>query len=80
MGSLGDEGTVCSASSTKSEGQGRLSLVCHDDLLQQRFIPQARLIQGGLLKKVLDATKDLVTDANFDCSQDGFNLQVSLPY
>lgn len=39
---------------------------------------QARLIQGGLLKKVLDATKDLVTDANFDCSQDGFNLQVSM--
>ena len=36
---------------------------------------QARLIQGGLLKKVLDATKDLVTDANFDCSQDGFALQ-----
>ena len=36
---------------------------------------QARLVQGGLLKKVLDATKDLVTDANFDCSQDGFALQ-----
>jgi len=36
---------------------------------------EARLIQGGLLKKVLDVTKDLVTDANFDCSQDGFNLQ-----
>lgn len=39
------------------------------------FHLQARLVQGGLLKKVLDATKDLVTDANFDCSQDGFALQ-----
>ena len=36
---------------------------------------QARLVQGGLLKKVLDATKDLVTDANFDCSATGFALQ-----
>lgn len=36
---------------------------------------QARLVQGGLLKKVLDATKDLVTDANFDCTATGFSLQ-----
>lgn len=36
---------------------------------------QARLTQGGLLKKVLEATKDLVTDANFDCSASGFSLQ-----
>ena len=27
------------------------------------------------MKKVLDATKDLVTDANFDCSATGFALQ-----
>lgn len=36
---------------------------------------EARLIQGGLLKKVLEAIKDLVTDANFDCSAQGFALQ-----
>lgn len=36
---------------------------------------EARLIQGGLLKKVLEAVKDLVTDANFDCSGSGFSLQ-----
>lgn len=36
---------------------------------------EARLVQGGLLKKVLDAVKDLVTDANFDCSGSGFALQ-----
>ena len=36
---------------------------------------EARLIQGSLLKKVLEAIKDLVTDANFDCSVQGFALQ-----
>lgn len=36
---------------------------------------EARLVQGNLLKKVVDAIKDLVTDANFDCSGGGFNLQ-----
>lgn len=36
---------------------------------------EARLVQGNLLKKVVDAIKDLVTDANFDCSGTGFNLQ-----
>jgi len=32
-------------------------------------------VQGSLLKKVLEAIKDLVTDANFDCSATGFSLQ-----
>lgn len=36
---------------------------------------EARLVQGNLLKKVLESIKDLVTDANFDCSQNGFALQ-----
>lgn len=36
---------------------------------------EARLLQGSLLKKVLEAIKDLVTDANFDCSAQGFALQ-----
>ncbi|KAH0454217.1 hypothetical protein IEQ34_016141 [Dendrobium chrysotoxum] len=36
---------------------------------------ELRLVQGNLLKKVLEAMKDLVTDANFDCSVTGFSLQ-----
>mmetsp|Transcript_7011 Transcript_7011/g.43045 ORF Transcript_7011/g.43045 Transcript_7011/m.43045 type:complete len:104 (+) Transcript_7011:241-552(+) len=36
---------------------------------------EARLVQGSLLKKVLESVKDLVTDANFDCSATGFSLQ-----
>lgn len=36
---------------------------------------ELRLVQGSLLKKVLDAIKDLVNDANFDCSASGFSLQ-----
>ena len=29
---------------------------------------EAKMNQAALLKKVLDAVKDLVTDANWDCS------------
>jgi proliferating cell nuclear antigen PCNA len=36
---------------------------------------EARLTQAGLLKKILDSIKDLVTDANFDCSSTGISLQ-----
>lgn len=36
---------------------------------------EARLVQGNLLKKVLESVKELVTDANFDCSPTGFSLQ-----
>ncbi|PKI46636.1 hypothetical protein CRG98_032978 [Punica granatum] len=36
---------------------------------------ELRLVQGSLLKKLLEAIKDLVTDANFDCSATGFSLQ-----
>ena len=32
---------------------------------------EARLVQGSLLKKILDAIKDLVEDANWDCSSSG---------
>lgn len=37
---------------------------------------EARLTQGSLLKKLVDAMKDLVTDANLDCSSSGVTLQV----
>ncbi|PWN28443.1 putative proliferating cell nuclear antigen [Jaminaea rosea] len=36
---------------------------------------EARLQQAVLLKKVLEAVKELVTEANFDCSEDGIRLQ-----
>lgn len=36
---------------------------------------EARLVQGNLLKKVLESVKELVTDANFDCTSTGFSLQ-----
>lgn len=31
--------------------------------------------QAAILKKLLDAIKDLVTDSNFDCGEDGITLQ-----
>ncbi|KAE8672609.1 Proliferating cell nuclear antigen [Hibiscus syriacus] len=36
---------------------------------------ELRLVQGSLLKKVLDEIKGLVNNANFDCSTTGFLLQ-----
>ncbi|EAU83729.1 PCNA [Coprinopsis cinerea okayama7 len=36
---------------------------------------EAKLAEAGLLKKLLDAIKELVTDANFECNEEGINLQ-----
>eukprot|EP00968_Pinguiococcus_pyrenoidosus_P008845 scaffold655_cov225-Pinguiococcus_pyrenoidosus.AAC.18 len=36
---------------------------------------EARLIQGSLLKKVVSAINELVTDANLECSPSGLSLQ-----
>ncbi|KAJ7174251.1 proliferating cell nuclear antigen, N-terminal domain-containing protein [Mycena filopes] len=36
---------------------------------------EAKLAEAGTLKKLLDAIKELVTDANFECNEEGVNLQ-----
>jgi len=36
---------------------------------------EARLLQGHILKKIMDSIKELVTEANFDCSSTGITLQ-----
>jgi len=36
---------------------------------------ECRLRQGSILKKIAEAIKDLVTEANFDCSSTGISLQ-----
>ncbi|XP_039132674.1 proliferating cell nuclear antigen-like [Dioscorea cayenensis subsp. rotundata] len=36
---------------------------------------EVRLVQGSVLKKVVEAIRELVTDANFDCSSTGLSLQ-----
>merc|ERR1712205_60611 len=36
---------------------------------------EARIAQGSLLKKLIEALKDLVTEANFDCDEQGITLQ-----
>jgi len=37
---------------------------------------EARLLQGNLLKKLIEAIRELVTDANIDCSDAGLAMQV----
>lgn len=36
---------------------------------------EARLVQSSILKKVLEAIKDLINEATFDCSDSGIQLQ-----
>ena len=36
---------------------------------------EARLIQGNLLKKVLESLKDLLNEATWDCADSGIQLQ-----
>ena len=36
---------------------------------------EARLVQGNLLKKVLESLKDLLNEATWDCSDSGIQLQ-----
>jgi proliferating cell nuclear antigen len=36
---------------------------------------EAKLEQAALLKRLLEAIKELVTDANFECNEEGINLQ-----
>ncbi len=40
---------------------------------------EARLLQGSLLKKIVEAIKDLVQEANVDCSDQGLTMQVRVP-
>jgi hypothetical protein len=37
---------------------------------------EARLVQGAILKKIIEAIRELVTDANLDCSSTGISMQV----
>lgn len=46
-------------------------------ILQKMF--EARLLKSSILKKVLEAIKDLLTQATFDCDDNGIQLQVILP-
>jgi proliferating cell nuclear antigen len=36
---------------------------------------EARLTQSSIFKRVIDAIKDLITEATFDCSDSGMQMQ-----
>jgi hypothetical protein len=48
--------------------------------LDERDMPSTThppdMLQGALLKKIVEAIKDLVTDANLECSSTGLTMQV----
>jgi Proliferating cell nuclear antigen, N-terminal domain len=37
---------------------------------------EARILQGSLLKKIIEAIRELVTDANLDCDENQITMQV----
>jgi len=37
---------------------------------------EARLLQGALLKKIVEAIRELVVDVNIECDETGLKLQV----
>ena len=37
---------------------------------------EAKILQGSLLKKIIEAIRELVTDANLDCTERGIFMQV----
>lgn len=39
---------------------------------------EAKILQGSLLKKIIEAIRELVTDANLDCTERGIFMQVIL--
>ena len=48
------------------------------DQVSERIMFEARLVQGNLLKKVLESLKDLLSEATWDCTDTGIQLQVAL--
>jgi len=52
-------------------------LLLHSDRFPTKHITmfEARLVQGSLLKKVLDSIKDLLNEASWDCADSGIQLQ-----
>ena len=38
---------------------------------------EARLEQGDIFKKLIGSITDIVQDANFECTENGIQLQVS---
>ncbi len=37
---------------------------------------EARIVQGAILKKIIEAIRELVTDANLECTEQGITMQV----
>ena len=37
---------------------------------------EARILQGSTLKKIIEAIRELVVDANLDCNETGITMQV----
>jgi len=39
---------------------------------------EARFVRGSILKKLIEAIRELVVDANLDCTESGISMQVRI--
>ena len=45
------------------------------NLINQFKMFEARLVQGALFKKIIEAIRELVVDANLECNESGITMQ-----
>lgn len=48
----------------------------HKSSLHSAKMFEARIVQGSQLKKIIEAIRELVVDANLDCNEAGITMQV----
>lgn len=56
-------------------GRSRSAVVCRSAAATPARMFEARLVQGSVLKRVLEALKDLITEACWDLGSGGISLQ-----
>ena len=67
---------ICSAKEKRSKNLAETHPWQSGSSSQLLKMFEARLVQGNLLKKVLESLKDLLNEATWDCADSGIQLQV----
>ena len=72
-----DEFIWCCYSSL-SNRTSKASALCQTFFATSEKMFEARIMQGSQLKKIIEAIRELVVDANLDCNDEGITMQVEL--
>lgn len=61
-----------------SNRKSKASALCQTFFATSEKMFEARIMQGSQLKKIIEAIRELVVDANLDCNDEGITMQVEL--